>query len=557
MTEAHKRWVGQIINKEFQLRQYLGSSESAAVFLTDSTDRHSRTAQIAAIKFIPANQGAAHSQLSLWNIATKLSHPHLIGIFNAGQCRLDDSEFIYVVMEYAEENLGQIIPERALTPAETREMLAPALDVLGYLHAKGFVHGRIKPANIMAVNDQLKLSSDGLSSVRGIAGTSPRKPGIYDSLEAARGPLTPASDVWSLGMTLVEVLTQRPPIAGNDRQAGPLVPETLPAPFFEIVKNCLVVDPEKRWGIAEIAAHLNPATPAARPARVGSAIATASPASTPRTIPPPVIPTPLVSPRPTQQGSVPRDMVPPPRPPAPPRERAIASRGSKPGPTRSHYIVSGVAALLVLAAILGGARLLNRHEVQTSPVVTGASSSSPIERVPALHSSSEAARPRSNASDLAASSPTAKQPSKRPTETPNRQPASPSNIEDNAASSRTRDASRGIRSDAAERSASGSGVAGEVLQQDVPVVSPKAKASIQGRVRVSIKVHVDSTGNVTGAEFVSPGPSKYFADLAMKSAQKWEFAPAKRDGQYVASDWILRYEFTSSGTKVYPQQTNS
>jgi outer membrane biosynthesis protein TonB len=66
---------------------------------------------------------------------------------------------------------------------------------------------------------------------------------------------------------------------------------------------------------------------------------------------------------------------------------------------------------------------------------------------------------------------------------------------------------------------------------------------------------VDPSGSITGAQFVSPGPSKYFADLALKSAQKWEFAPAKSNGQYVPSDWILRYEFGSSGTKVYPQQT--
>jgi TonB family protein len=119
-----------------------------------------------------------------------------------------------------------------------------------------------------------------------------------------------------------------------------------------------------------------------------------------------------------------------------------------------------------------------------------------------------------------------------------------------------RGASRDLGSEAAAKASSGPGVAGEVLQQDVPDASPKARASIHGKVKVSVKVHVDQSGNITGAEFVSAGSSKYFADLAMKSARKWEFAPAKLNGQYVASDWILRYEFSNSGTKVFPQQTS-
>jgi len=65
-------------------------------------------------------------------------------------------------MECAEENLAQILPSRALASDEAREMLDSLLDVLAYLHSKGFVHGHLKPANIMANGDQLKLSSDGL-----------------------------------------------------------------------------------------------------------------------------------------------------------------------------------------------------------------------------------------------------------------------------------------------------------------------------------------------------------------------------------------------------------
>jgi len=61
---------------------------------------------------------------------------------------------------YADEVLSEILPERALTPAEAKEMLAPVIDTLSYLHAKGLVHGRLKPSNILAVDDRLKLSGD-------------------------------------------------------------------------------------------------------------------------------------------------------------------------------------------------------------------------------------------------------------------------------------------------------------------------------------------------------------------------------------------------------------
>jgi serine/threonine protein kinase len=71
---------------------------------------------------------------------------------------------VYLVME-AEEDLSQVIPTRALLPVEAQQMLPPLLDVISYLHSRGLVHGRIKPSNIMAVDDQLKLSIDSFHSV--------------------------------------------------------------------------------------------------------------------------------------------------------------------------------------------------------------------------------------------------------------------------------------------------------------------------------------------------------------------------------------------------------
>jgi len=255
MAETWKQWEGREVN-EFQLRQYLGGSDHSAVFLTE---RGEQEPQKAAIKLVLAQLEDPELQLSWWGLATKLSHPHLLRLFQTGRCQLDGTELLYVVMEYAEEDLSQIVPIRPLTPAEARQMLKPVLDALAYLHGKGFVHGHIKPTNIMAVSDQLKVSTDGLCGVgerSGVLGAS----SLYTPPEIASGAgISPSSDIWSLGVTLVEALTQHPPI-WQDQQQDPVVPETVPAPFLEIARHCLRRNPQLRWTLAQIAQHLQSAS---------------------------------------------------------------------------------------------------------------------------------------------------------------------------------------------------------------------------------------------------------------------------------------------------------
>src|ERR1700722_8138178 len=201
MTETWKQWEGQTVNGAFHLRRYVGCSEHGAVFLTDHGDRSPQTT---AIKLVAENSPNAKSQLTSWRLATILSHPNLIEVFQAGQCQIGDVNLLYAVTEWAEEDLSQIIPLRALTQAEARDMLKPVLDALAYLHAKGLVLGPLKPADIMASGNQLKLSTDRLRR----AGEPIGKRDEYDPPETTTSP---AGDVWSLGMMLVEVLTQRLP----------------------------------------------------------------------------------------------------------------------------------------------------------------------------------------------------------------------------------------------------------------------------------------------------------------------------------------------------------
>ncbi|HET9320592.1 MAG TPA: TonB family protein [Bryobacteraceae bacterium] len=447
MTGAWKQWEGQVVNGEFHLRQFLGGGENCAVFLTEHGERET---QRAAIKLIALPPEYAELQLSQWRRSAKLSHPHLIRLFQMGQCQLDDVGLLFVVMEYAEENLSQILPQRPLTPAEAREMLEPVLDTLAYLHGQGFVHGHVKPANIMAVEDQLKISSDGLCPMdESRVGLG--QPGVYDAPEMAGGEPSPAADVWSLGMTMVEGLTQRVPVWERSEQAEPVLPETLPAPFLELVRHCLRRDPQRRWTVADIVAHMQHPPPAPQSGTVASP------------------------------------------------QRAVA---------KWPYVVLVVGLGLVLAAILAGPRIFNRHrDAQRAPTT-------------------EVKQP---AGEL--------------------EPARKSTL-----STDDKNGHAPAPSEAGQPAPAVGPVPGKVIHQVLPDVPRNARNTIQGKVRVGVRVRVDPSGGVAGAKLDSPGPSKYFAGLALKAARHWKFDPAKIDGRNVSSEWILRFEFGKAGTKAVPVQ---
>jgi TonB family protein len=252
-AETRRVWEGRVVAGKFPLCEWLGGSEHGAVFLTEWKERASQVSQKAAIKLIAADATDADRQLSHWRAAAQLTHPHLIRIFEAGRCEMSGTPFLYVVTEYAEENLSQILPQRPLTADEVADLLPPVLDALSYLHEKGFVHGNIKPSNILAVGDQLKLSSD---QVTPSADTNSRRGrrNIYDAPETAAGVISPAGDLWSLGVTLVAALTQS--TSSVEQTQGP--PDTLPEPFRGIARECLRIDPQRRCSIAHIRARLAP-----------------------------------------------------------------------------------------------------------------------------------------------------------------------------------------------------------------------------------------------------------------------------------------------------------
>jgi len=92
------------------------------------------------------------------------------------------------------------------------------------------------------------------------------------------------------------------------------------------------------------------------------------------------------------------------------------------------------------------------------------------------------------------------------------------------------------------------------VRQVLPDVPQSARNTITGKVKVSVRVEVDASGKVTAAKFASAGPSKYFANLALKAAQRWEFSPPEKDGQPTASVWLLQFRFGKTSIQVSPEQ---
>jgi TonB family protein len=255
MTEVWTKWEGQVINGVFPLRRFLSASDHGAVFLTEYKAQNLPNAALKLVPGIPAQ-----AQLSHWTTATTLVHPHLIRLFEAGHCRLGGLQFLFVVMEYAEQSLSEILPQRALTPGEVREMLLPTMSALAFLHGKNLVHGRLKPSNILSVNDQLKLASDTIRPAGEFTANIARS-SVYEPPEARDRGFSAAGDVWGLGITMVEALTQHLPSWPDSKSETASFPAALPATFAAIVRQCLNYDPANRPTVADVEAQIKPSPP--------------------------------------------------------------------------------------------------------------------------------------------------------------------------------------------------------------------------------------------------------------------------------------------------------
>lgn len=258
MPAAAQHLINQIADGRFPLRKLLGVSPNSAVFLTSAAPARPRDPNFdAAIKLIPENPATSEAQLEHWRTAAALSHPGLLRIFYWGRCVIDGSPCLYVVTELANEDLAQLLPRRALTPDETRGMLASVLSALDFLHEHGLVHAGLKPSNIHATGDNVKLAADRILP----AGESASMPPLAAPFAPPESVLFPASDIWSLGITLCETLTKALP---ERKPSGRFALPDLPAPFAEIIRSALAEDATLRISLDQVRSLLDPSFVAKR-----------------------------------------------------------------------------------------------------------------------------------------------------------------------------------------------------------------------------------------------------------------------------------------------------
>jgi hypothetical protein len=160
--------------------------------------------------------------------ARGLSHENLLRVRQVGRAELKDTPLVYALMDPVEENLGDVLRDRALGTAETEMITRSLLNALMELHRNGLVHGRVEPASVLAVGDTIKMRSDCVQLARRAAQNGHDWTGI---------------DFRGLGATLCQCLTQRAPRSAEDEQI-----KALPAPYSAIVANSL----EGNWTSAEI-----------------------------------------------------------------------------------------------------------------------------------------------------------------------------------------------------------------------------------------------------------------------------------------------------------------
>jgi TonB family protein len=242
-TSSWQGWERRVVGGRFALLECLKCSEEWAIYLTEMNGA------TALLKLLRADAPNAGAQVAGWELASQFSHPNLVRILELGIWHADeDLDMHFAVMEYCEESLAEVLCARQLTSDEACTMLMSLLDALQYLHQHGVAHGHLNPANILARGNQLKLTTDELGRI-GDAGQL-SAPGAYDPPETVFRRGTFRADIWSLGLTLSEALTNRLPQLGKDGR--PQFAEVLPVPFDAIVKQCVTIDCDSQVSLQSI-----------------------------------------------------------------------------------------------------------------------------------------------------------------------------------------------------------------------------------------------------------------------------------------------------------------
>lgn len=193
-----------------------------------------------------------------------LAHPGIAAVYDYGEETKDDGACVaYLVMELVDGRpLSEILHERGALPVDMAlSVLSQTADALHAAHARGVVHRDVKPGNLLVLDDgKVKVTDFGVA--RAIDSTAITQIGqvvgtarYLSPEQASGGAVTPASDLYSLGVIGYEMLAGHPPFAADNpaalamahaHQPPPPLPAHVPEPVRASIERALSKDPAQR-----------------------------------------------------------------------------------------------------------------------------------------------------------------------------------------------------------------------------------------------------------------------------------------------------------------------
>ena len=256
-----------LLNNRYQLLELVGSGGMAAVYRGMDTLLQRQVA----VKVLREGFASDPSFLARFQrearAAANLDHPNIVTVYDVGQ----DGNRHYIVMEYIDgQDLKTLIRRKGrLYVNETLDIAVQVCAGVGYAHKAGLIHCDVKPQNVLITSDgRAKVTDFGIAralSESGITESSTvwGSPLYFAPEQAAGAPPTPASDVYSIGIMMYEMLAGTPPFQAEKPAALALMhmreePQPLaiqnphvPAQLAWIIHKVLSKEPSARYRTAE------------------------------------------------------------------------------------------------------------------------------------------------------------------------------------------------------------------------------------------------------------------------------------------------------------------